>query len=301
MVARLVRDQEVPGSNPGAPMYFFRSNIRDIFMKFNLKKILSNGQIRLGRLFSCHLRSKHAFLLISILAGFTACSKSLCREFSGLSAGGPTGLVLTPNGSLLRSNWYAAGLHRGMVKAAYGLFDVAETGFVLPDLFEQPNSTIWKNQSRIFSKVGFNISDLSHWIPAVAVGFENSYNWRNESIYIAGTWFIPVKKWTVELNGGYGTGRFFREPFGGLGVIPGNLLGNAVKFVAEYSGHQADIGARFALAKSLRLDFVMLLKAVPPASNQSENEWLFRIDKGFLGASRADKAFKTGETVPKAQ
>jgi len=270
-------------------------------MKFNLKKILSIAQTRLARLFSSHLRIKHAFSIIAFLSGFTVCSSSLCREFSGLSAGGPTGLVLTPNGSLLRSNWYAAGLHRGMVKAAYGLFDIAETGFVLPDLFEQPNATIWKNQSRIFSKVGFNGSDLSNWLPAVAVGVENSYNWQNESIYIAGTWFISVKKWTLELNGGYGTGRFCREPFGGLGVIPGNLLGNAVKFVAEYSGHQADIGARFALAKSLRLDFVMLINAVPPSANQTEKEWMFRIDKGFLGASRADKALKTGETVPKVQ
>jgi hypothetical protein len=232
-----------------------------------------------------------------LLSGYLAIlpSSASSREFSGLSAGGPTGLVIAPTGTVLRGNWYAAGLHRGIVKAAYGLFDAAEVGLVLPDLFDQPNAFAWKNQSRLFSKLGFNASDYSPWLPAFAFGAENSYNWDNESLYFVGTWYVPVSSWTFEVNGGYGTGRFCREPFGGLGVIPGNLLGNAMKFVAEYAGHKADIGARFALSRSLRLDFVLLLNAIPPGNNSAEKEWLIRIDKGFLGASRADRAFKEPE------
>jgi len=224
------------------------------------------------------------------------------REFSGLSAGGPTGSVLAPNATLLRSNWYAIGLHRGIVKAVYGFFDAAEAGFVLPDLFSQPNATAWQNQSRVFTKIGFDASDYSFKLPALAVGAENSYNWENESIYGVATWFLAVKSWRLELNGGYGTGRFNREPFGGIGVIPVNLLGNTIKFVAEYAGHQADIGARIALARSLRLDFVFLINAVPPSAFDGKRDtWYIRIDKGFLGASRADRAFRVPDAVPKGK
>lgn len=233
-----------------------------------------------------------AIRFINILIALMACSYAFSREFSGLSAGGESGLVLTPNALLVRHNWYAAGLHRGIVKAVYGLFDVAEAGFVLPDLFNKPNAGAWKNQSRVFSKIAYNASDFSAWLPAVAFGAENSYNWENETLFFVGTWFVPVYGWTFELNGGYGTGRFNREPLGGIGVIPGPLLGNAIKFVAEYAGHQADIGARFALARNLRLDFVMLLDALPPGCNSVEREWMIRFDKGFLGASRTDRGIK---------
>jgi len=223
------------------------------------------------------------------------------REFSGMSAGGPTGLVLAPTGTILRGNWYAAGLHRGIVKASYGLFDLAEVGFVLPDLFDQPNATAWKNQSRVFSKLGFDASYWSAWLPALAAGAENSYNWKNESIYFLGTWYIPFGGWSFELNGGYGSGRFYHEPIGGLGVIPGSLLGNAMKFVAEYAGHQADIGARFALSRSLRLDFVMLIDAFPPVMEGGNKEWLIRMDKGFLGASRSDRAIRARDSAPQGK
>lgn len=252
-------------------------------------------------LFPSRERHRMGHMLAAVLIAALSGSYSYSREFSGLSAGGPTGLVLAPNGTVLHENWYAAGLHRGMVKAAYGFFDVAEAGFVLPDLFEQPNSYAWKNLSMVFSKFGFQASNYSAWLPSIGFGAENSYNWKNETLYGVGTWFFPAWKWYFELNGGYGTGRFLHQPFGGIGIIPANLLGNTVKFLAEYSGHQADIGARFALAKNLRLDFVMLLKALPPGDNPAEPEWFLRFDKGFLGASRADKAVKDRDSTPKSR
>ncbi len=228
-------------------------------------------------------------LVTALFLVFTA-SPILAREFTGLTSGGPSGLVLSPSADVIKHNWYAVGLHRGVVKLAYGLFGLVEAGAVTPDLFNQPNKDDWHSETRGFVKLAFHAPERLWWIPDLAVGTSNSIDLSVESNYGVATWYFGIRDWTMETLVGYGTGRFMNEPFGGLGIIPGRLLGNAVKFIAEYSGHQADLGARFALSRDMRLDFVMLMTAIPP--HDEPGEWLIKLDRGLLGASRAAPAIK---------
>ena len=56
------------------------------------------------------------------------------RGFAGHTDAGPTGLILVPSGRVLRSGWWAAGLHRGVVKTSVGIWCVAEGGSTGPVL-----------------------------------------------------------------------------------------------------------------------------------------------------------------------
>jgi hypothetical protein len=241
----LVRDQEVPGSNPGAPMFSFP---------------------------------------VAVCISLLLVSSSFSGEFPGLSRMGPTGLVLAPSGDILRRNWYAAGVHQGSLKAAYGLFGLAEIGFVLPDLVQKPGEEQWRTETRGFAKAGWDFRPFGRWAPAVAAGGENNTEFGHETLYGTATWDLKVFGWPVDINGGLGTGRLRNEAFGGFGVIPVSFFGYSLKFVAEYAGRQADIGARIALSRNLRLDFVMLMTAGPRSEDGNE-AWLVKFDRGLLGAS----------------
>jgi len=74
------------------------------------------------------------------------------REFPGLTRHGPSGLVLVPTGHVIRPNWYAVGLHRGVLKANYGILGYAEVGVTLPDLFDKENFSLslWDNKTVLF-------------------------------------------------------------------------------------------------------------------------------------------------------
>lgn len=85
---------------------------------------------------------------------------------------------------------------------------------------------------------------------------------------------------------GIGTGRFFNQTFMGVGVIPLTLFGSTLKFIAEYAGKQADVGARFALSKNLRLDFVVLMNSFDDAGSGAQR-WSLKVERGLLGASKA--------------
>src|SRR5262245_25303040 len=95
------------------------------------------------------------------------------REFPGLSLRGPTGLVLVPTGQLQQADQFDVGLHRGVLKAGYGILGVAEVGIATPDVFDSPKQLAWRGQTTGFAKVGLRTGG-AWWIPGVAAGAENS-------------------------------------------------------------------------------------------------------------------------------
>jgi len=220
-----------------------------------------------------------------------------------MTISGPTGLITVPTGQVLRGNWYAYGLHRGAVKAAVGVLDFTEFGIALPDLYDDPNRHIWLNDTHAFFKVGGEHLPCHWWAPGIAGGAENSVlrltreagistregkrSENRESLYVAGTWYWNVFSWPVEATVGAGTGRFLRKAFGGASVIPTTLFGSTLKFTGEYAGNGANVGARFALSRYLRLDFAMLLNAVQNRSR--DGRLTITIDRGIIGASQADR------------
>jgi len=248
-----------------------------------------------------------------MLAAVLAASPSVAapREFPGMTMSGPTGLITVPTGQVLRANWYAFGLHRGAVKAAVGVLDFTEFGVALPDLYDDPNRHVWLNGTRAFLKVGGDHLPHRWWVPGIAGGAENSIlrltreagistregrkSVNQESLYVAGTWYWNIFSWPVEATVGAGSGRFLRRAFGGGSVIPMTIFGSTLKFTGEYAGNGANVGARFALSRYLRLDFAMLLNAIRDRDRQGR--MTITIDRGTMGASQADKinwgAFKS--------
>ena len=212
--------------------------------------------------------------------------------FPGLSAEGPSGTVLVPTAQVVRANWYAMGLHRGIIKAAYGLFGISEAGIVLPDIFDMPNEEDFIDKSRGFVKIVLDFPGNSWFIPGIGAGTENSITRTRGSEYAIATWEYWSPKLSIEGTVGYGNGRFLNAPFGGIGIVPGRILAGAMKFLVEYSAQKAAIGTRIALSKYLRLDFVLLLNATPPETFEGQNLWLIKIERGFLGASTTDQAFR---------
>ncbi len=227
------------------------------------------------------------------------------REFPGLSQRGPTGLVLVPSAWVIKGSSYAVGLHRGTVKAGYGILGHAEAGFATPDLYDQPNGSAWKGQSTAFLKVGAEPFPDAWWAPGLAAGAENSV-WNMavprpkreygpegreaETYYGAGTWDWLLSGWPVEATLGAGTGRFVGRAFGGIGVIPRTFFGSTLKFFGEYAGRAADFGARVALSRSLRLDFAMEMHADKVPDGKGEQRWLFTLARGMIGASQSGSA-----------
>lgn len=227
------------------------------------------------------------------------------REFPGLSLRGPSGLILVPTGQVIKADNYAVGLHRGMLKAGYGVFGVMECGVATPDLYDQPDAAAWRGQTTGFVKVGMDAIADHWWAPGLAAGAENSF-WNMtvrkqeavtgqaaheaETYYCTGSWGWRVLKWPVEATIGAGTGRFLGRAFGALDVIPTTIFGSTLKFFAEYAGRAADIGARFALSRNLRLDFSMEMHADHRESGPSGERWSITMDRGMIGASRVGSA-----------
>lgn len=253
-------------------------------------------------------------ITLAVAAGISQMAEA--RAFPGLTQGGPSGLVLVPTGQVLDSNWYAVGLHRGILKASYGLLGYIETGASLPDLFDELDSREkwyirWGREVTFFMKVGHKFSPSRWWIPGVAVGAENSlrrsaetlglatrrtlspspkpeFRRSAETLYFTGSWGYRLGSWPMETTVGVGTGRFFNQIFVGIGVIPKTLFGNTLKFIGEYAGKKADIGARFALSKNLRLDFVVLMDTF--GTGPEAQRWSIKVQRGLLGASKASRA-----------
>lgn len=212
--------------------------------------------------------------------------------------------MLVPTGQVVKRNFYALGLHRGMVKAAYGLFGYVEGGFATPDLYDQPNSIDWKTQGTGFIKAGYELLPESWWAPGLAVGAENSlWNMAQprkaivgpaaleaETYYAVGSWDWLIASWPVEASVGIGTGRFLGRAFGAVGVIPTTFFGSTLKFFGEFAGRAADFGARFALSRNLRLDFAMEMHADQARDSSGVKRWSITLDRGMLGASRISPA-----------
>jgi len=227
------------------------------------------------------------------------------REFPGLSLRGPSGLVLVPTGQIFRSDCYAIGLHRGMLKAAYGLLGLMECGVATPDLYDQPNATAWRAQTTGFLKLGIDALPDRWWAPGLAAGAENSF-WNMavrkadavtgetareaETYYCTGSWDWRILTWPVEATVGGGTGRFLGRAFGALDVIPTSIFGSTLKFFAEYAGRAADFGTRFALSRNLRLDFAMEMNVDRRVSGATGGRWSITMDRGIIGASRIGSA-----------
>ena len=220
-------------------------------------------------------------------------------EFPGLTNRGPSGGVLVPTGQVVSANNYTIGLHRGVVKAGYGLFDLAEFGFALPDVYDAPNRKEWADGTTGFMKVGGRLYPDFSWFPGLAVGAENSLNRSAETYYMTASWHGNLLWWPVEGTIGAGTGRFENHAFAGAAIIPAGFFGRTLKFFGEYAGKQADVGARIALSKNLRLDFAMLMDAYR-SEQDGKKKWTIHLDHGIVGASRADRVdwnsiFKSGK------
>ena len=217
--------------------------------------------------------------------------------------GGPSGLVLVPTGQVVRPGWYAIGLNRGSLKAAYGL-PLTEAGVALPDLFDSLNAKKWGSGTRGFIKVGGDLFPAAWWwSPGLAAGAENSLRGDSKTFYLAATWDGRIRSWPMEATVGAGTGRFENRAFAAIGIIPASVFGRTMKFIAEYAGRQADFGTRIALSKNLRLDFVMLINA-HTYMQDGRKMWTIRLDRGVLGASRTGavdwSSLKTKKKNPQA-
>ncbi len=221
------------------------------------------------------------------------------RGFPGLSQSGPTGLLLVPSGRVLRSAWWAAGLHRGVVKTSVGIWGVGEAGATAPDIYENLNSDDWGSRTILFVKVsGELFGQLGRdeygmapaWrglVPVPAAGIENSPYRDAETVYGAATWDWRLIGIQADLHAGWGTGRFNREAFFGLGLVPSFLLGSTLKLTGEYAGQRGISGLRFAISRTLRLDFGMQFAVVPrPAPRDG---WSITMDGATLGVSQSGR------------
>ena len=282
LAARLVRDQEVPGSSPGAPTLFSR----------RVSLVLATT------------------LVMAVPALAIRPVPIPERQFSGLSEAGPTGLILVPTGDTLHSGAFAFGLHRGVTKLATAYWGV-EAGLRSPDLYDNPNVEDWNDATVFFTKL--TVSGLIRrflgggperlWAPSLAAGAEDSLRHLftatlslgrgrtaageadPRTYYGVASWAFRLGSWPLEATGGLGNGRFASHVFGGLSIIPASLFGSTLKFVGEYAGRQADAGARIALSRNLRLDFGFLLKAWPEPGTAGRH-WAVSIDRGLVGASQ---------------
>ena len=237
-------------------------------------------------------------LLLAVAPACAGAVSSARHAFPGRSTYGPTGMVLGPPGQVVQADWYAAGLHRGALKSVIGILSIAEIGFALPDVYEEPNRRAWLDQSHGFVKMGGEFMPSARWFPGLAVGVENSAGWlatkagiknkdleispNMQSLYAVGTWWWSILSWPVEASAGAGTGRFEKKAFGALSFIPVTFFGNTLKFTGEYAGREGSIGARFALSRTLRLDFAMILHAI---QNPGTRRYTITIDRGIMGAS----------------
>ena len=166
------------------------------------------------------------------------------REFPGMTMEGPTGLVLSPTGQVVRGDWFAFGMTRGIAKASYGLFGLIEAGFATPDLLENPSKDDWVDELSGFVKVGGAPLPGAWWCPALAVGAERrGLLTSTPTGYGSASWSAAAGGWLVEAVLGAGTGRFLNQPFGGFGVIPPGLFNRSMKFMCEYAGERAEAGA----------------------------------------------------------
>lgn len=235
-----------------------------------------------GRLSRLILR----IVVLAMMGMGAAGSAGAAQGFAGLSRQGPSGLILIPTGSVIQADRYAAGLHRGVIKAGYGVLGVAEIGVTLPDVFDSPGSEEWENRMTGFFKVGGRPLPSAAWAPAVAAGAENSPKTSAETYFVAGNWHWRLLEWGFEAAVGAGTGRFGNRMFGGVGVIPHPFLGNVMKLLVEYAGEEAIAGTRLALSRELRLDFAMRMDA-RRIDDGGTRRWSVRMDQGMLGASLA--------------
>ena len=231
--------------------------------------------------------------VVSLLAFILGqASFSQAQGFAGISMGGPTGMILCPSPSLVSGSWYGVGLHRGSMKASFGLFDLGEAGVKLPDLFDRPDNDAWGTLSTGHAKIALQgPGGAWSWLPSAGIGAENSPDRSQETYYATWSWRADVSQWPMELLLGYGTGRFLNNPFCGVSLMPYTYLGHSLKLIAEYAGEKAETGVRFALSRTLRLDFAVLLDAQTTESDGS-HRYTLRIDRAILGASQ------TGQVKP---
>jgi len=208
-------------------------------------------------------------------------------EFSGLTNRGPSGGILVPNSQVVNANNYSIGVHRGVLKAGYGLFNLAELGIALPDIYDGPNRKEWADGSTGFIKMGYSLYPGLTWFPGLAVGAENSLNRSAETYYAAASWHGTFLWWPSDASVGAGTGRFVNRAFAGVGIIPAGFFGRTMKFFCEFAGSQADAGARMALSRNLRLDFAMLMN-VNRVDHNGQKHWSMVMDRAIVGASKTD-------------
>ncbi len=219
---------------------------------------------------------------------------TLAREFPGMTYAGPSGLILAPNGQVLKHNNLGLGIHRGVAKVAYGLLGIVEAGGATPDLYDDPDLEDWKAGMIWFSKMSVSPAPRKWWIPSVALGAENSPDRSRETYYVVASWYRRLAGWPLEFTGGVGTGRFSRDGMdsgndllAAVGVIPESLLGNTVKMLAELAGPEAAVGMRLALSRTLRLDFAVLMRIQEPTGD--EEAWRLNVSRGLPGASMASE------------
>jgi hypothetical protein len=220
-----------------------------------------------------------------MLALFLA-APGVSMEFCGLTNRGPSGGILVPYGQVVNENNYIIGMHRGVFKAGYGLLGLCEMGMALPDVYEDPNRMEWAHGTTGFFKLGGRMFPGLDWFPGLAVGAENSLNRSAETYYAAASWRGTLIWWPVEASVGAGTGRFDNHAFVTAGLIPAGFFGHTLKFFCEYAGKQADVGARMAISKNLRLDFTLLMNATR-VDRDGGKGWSIRMDRAAVGASMA--------------
>ena len=223
-----------------------------------------------------------AFLVTAVLP---TCVLAGPRGFSGLSRGGPSGLILIPTGGVVGADCYAIGLHRGAMKGAYGILGIGEAGVALPDLFDSPGRQEWGNGMTGFVKLGGSPAPDHGWVPELGVGAENSPKMTAETYFVAGSWHWRGEDWRVQGVAGLGTGRFGNRMFAGVSVVPQLFLGNVMKFLAEFAGEEAILGTRLALSRNLRLDFALRIDARRITDAEGTRRWSLSMDEGILGAS----------------
>ena len=234
-------------------------------------------------------RSDHIIPLTvsAIMLALLPPAPGISMEFCGLTNRGPSGGILVPFGQVVNENNYIIGVHRGVFKAGYGLLGLCEMGMALPDIYDDPNRKEWADGTTGFFKLGGSIFPSLDWFPGLAVGAENSLNRSAETYYATASWRGTLLWWPAEATVGAGTGRFGNHAFVAAGFIPAGFFGRTLKFFCEYAGKQADVGARMALSRNLRLDFAMQMDATR-VDRDGGKGWSIRMDRAIVGASRAD-------------
>lgn len=221
------------------------------------------------------------------------------RGFPGVTIAGPTGLMLVPSARVLKSGWWSAGLHRGVIKGGMGVMGIAEAGVAGPDIYERLRPEDWGHKSSLFLKMstealgvfghlpGFAPPAWRVIVPVLAGGIENSPKRDAETAYGAATWDWSASWIHADLHAGWGTGRFMRQAFLGLGVVPTFLLGSTLKLTGEYAGQRGISGIRFAISRNLRMDFGMEFDVVPRSAPR--NGWSITTSRATLGVCQSGR------------